>query len=187
MVVIFISDGIQCANDALMASRSSRLLRYKGDGILKAIGLILMGVAITGVLYFASQSARDVLNPQQPDHTLSVSSALSRIVSVENQIAGLSNTHKVIIPFKAGLDGYYAPDKFYQPGKLELRPGDSVEWINEDTVIHTASSSAFNSGALWPAGSSQGPFTFEHTFHNPGTYYYTCELHPQMIGEVIVK
>ena len=39
---------------------------------------------------------------------------------------------------------------------------------------------AFNSGV------PQGHGTFQHTFTQPGSYPYICQIHPQMRGTVIV-
>lgn len=48
-----------------------------------------------------------------------------------------------------------------------------------------------NSGAIFPVGQSppESPpmEEFTLTFENPGTYEYTCVLHPWMVGNVLVS
>ena len=77
----------------------------------------------------------------------------------------------------------------FNPDVLNVAPGTTVVWQNNDKVSHTVTSgnpsdnqtgTIFDS-SLIPAGKS---FTF--TFNNPGTYNYFCQVHPWMTGEVIV-
>jgi plastocyanin len=69
----------------------------------------------------------------------------------------------------------------FHPVAVKLRPGDVVEWRNDDLVPHTASSASFSSGTI-VAGQS-----WRHTFTNAGKFPYVCSFHPQMKGVVIVK
>jgi plastocyanin len=73
----------------------------------------------------------------------------------------------------------------FQPKILEIAPGTTVTWQNNDDVPHTASSTAsppaFDSGAL------DTDDTFSFTFAAPGTYPYFCKVHPHMTGMVVVK
>ena len=82
-------------------------------------------------------------------------------------------------------------DKAFQPNPLTIKVGDNVTWINNDTVMHTVTSSSgptdpnegkqFNSGLL-----AEGqPVT--HTFKKVGEFNYFCQVHPNMIGKIIVK
>ena len=60
---------------------------------------------------------------------------------------------------------------------------NTVNWVNEDTVPHTAHSDVyeFDTGIMWPGAK------YTHTFTRPGVYTYHCDYHPWMIGKVIVK
>ena len=62
-----------------------------------------------------------------------------------------------------------------------LRVGDSIEWVNNDIFLHsaTAKDKAFDvelrPGAhLWT------------TFHKAGTYPFACRYHPGMTGTLVV-
>jgi plastocyanin len=88
----------------------------------------------------------------------------------------------------------------YQPAKLTIRVGETVEWKNIGNSVHHASSDPseavnpadvsnppgakpFDSGFLQPGQS------FTYTFTVPGTYKYICAPHETsgMEGEVVVK
>jgi plastocyanin len=69
----------------------------------------------------------------------------------------------------------------FSPATIEVKSGGVVEWKNDDLVPHTATSRAFDSGAI---ASGQ---TWRHTFTNVGAFPYVCTFHPQMKGVVNVK
>jgi plastocyanin len=70
----------------------------------------------------------------------------------------------------------------YGPDPVEVAPGTTVTWFNEDRTPHTATAvdHAFDSGYM-----AQGA-TWSRTFDTPGTYAYFCLYHPRMRGTVIV-
>jgi hypothetical protein len=72
------------------------------------------------------------------------------------------------------------PGKLFSPAHVDIHPGDSVTWRNGDFAAHDVRSSAFASPQL----SRFGAFT--QRFDTPGTYTYTCSLHPFMTGTVNV-
>ncbi len=69
---------------------------------------------------------------------------------------------------------------FGQP--LTVPVGTTVVWTNQDDVPHTvtATNGAFASRQL-----SKGA-TFKFTFAKEGTFDYSCTVHPNMKGQVIV-
>ncbi|MDQ4066799.1 MAG: plastocyanin/azurin family copper-binding protein [Thermoproteota archaeon] len=79
-------------------------------------------------------------------------------------------------------------DAFFQPNPVQVSIGDTVEWINRDSIPHTVTSrqnltpdEQFDSGILTPNS------PFEHTFTEAGEYPYSCVLHPNHGGTVIVS
>lgn len=94
-------------------------------------------------------------------------------------------TNKVAIVVGAAL----LRDKAYQPNPVNIKAGGVVTWNNEDTVVHTVTSGTglqdphlgnqFDSGLL---GSH-----FSHIFFKAGVFPYFCQIHPTMVGKVIVK
>jgi len=88
----------------------------------------------------------------------------------------------------------------YQPDRVTIRAGDTVEWKNNGMVSHSATddpsrankpdnallpreAKPFNSGSVMPGN------TFRSTFSVPGRYRYFCLSHEadKMIGEIEVK
>jgi plastocyanin len=72
----------------------------------------------------------------------------------------------------------------YNPDDLMVDVGETVKWINMDSVTHTVTSvsgSELDSQEI-PAGG-----VWEHTFSTPGTFEYACTIHPGMMGKVTVN
>jgi plastocyanin len=72
----------------------------------------------------------------------------------------------------------------YNPNPIEIKVGDTVTWINNDSSPHTVTSSSndrtFDSDVL-----TRGE-TFSFTFDKEGQFPYFCTLHPNMVGTVVV-
>ena len=81
-------------------------------------------------------------------------------------------------------------DQAYDPNPVKVKSGDTVTWTNDDSQIHTVTSGTdssdpnmekeFDSSML-----SQNQ-TFSHKFNTAGEFPYFCQLHPTMVGKVIV-
>jgi plastocyanin len=74
-------------------------------------------------------------------------------------------------------------DFMFMPTTLTVNAGAEVSWVNKDDEPHTVVSDAglFRSGAL----DTDESFSFK--FDKPGTYHFTCSIHPRMVGTIIVK
>ena len=69
----------------------------------------------------------------------------------------------------------------FSPATLTVSAGRTVVWANTSSLPHTVTASgAFDSGMLMPGA------TYSYAFSSPGTYSYTCILHPGMAGTVTV-
>ena len=71
---------------------------------------------------------------------------------------------------------------------IEITQGESIAWVNADGVPHTVTSGSagqangdFDSNLLGPGQS------FVRQFDQVGSFAFTCTIHPQMNGTVIVK
>jgi plastocyanin len=73
-------------------------------------------------------------------------------------------------------------DLTFEPPVIEVESGSSVTWTNDDSVPHTATANdgAFDSGVLMTGDA------FSQTFDTPGSYDYSCAIHPSMTGTVVV-
>src|ERR687898_719738 len=73
-------------------------------------------------------------------------------------------------------------DHAFNPAQLNLAPGTTVTFVNNDTEPHTATADngLFDTGVLEPGSS------FEVLLDGSGTVTYHCELHPDMKGSIVV-
>ncbi|MEA2332073.1 MAG: hypothetical protein QOH58_2211 [Thermoleophilaceae bacterium] len=72
----------------------------------------------------------------------------------------------------------------FDPGEVTVKAGDTVTWVNDDTVGHDVTGDDFKSGD--PGAMASGD-TFDHTFDEAGTFDYVCSVHPGMDGSVKVQ
>jgi plastocyanin len=84
-----------------------------------------------------------------------------------------------------------SPD--YDPDELTVSAGAEVTVVNQDTVLHTATSGTgtsdpqsaqmFDSGFIGPGQS--GALSLAQV--SPGQYDYYCQVHPYMTGKLVVQ
>jgi plastocyanin len=98
---------------------------------------------------------------------------------------------KVIIVPGAGTLG----DKGFSPNPINIKVGDTVTWTNSDNMEHTVTSGTgpsaqsngkqFDSGLSGPTALTAGK-TFSHQFTKAGEFPYFCQIHPTLVGKVVV-
>ena len=96
--------------------------------------------------------------------------------SIQQPTASIpSNSTVVRIVANAGSNSF-------SPNPVEVKVGETVTWINDDSGRHTVTSKdgVFDSGMMGKAQS------FSFTFDKAGEYPYFCEPHPTMVGTVVV-
>ena len=76
--------------------------------------------------------------------------------------------------------------KDFQFGPVELTTslGDTVTWSNRDEAAHTVRGN--DKLPTMSEDLAQGA-TYSFTFDMPGTYEYSCTIHPSMRGTVVVR
>ena len=69
----------------------------------------------------------------------------------------------------------------FAPKQITVRVGDTVEWVNEDIVAHTATARdrSWDVNVLTKRSGRM-------TMQAPGTVSYFCRYHPNMRGEIVV-
>jgi plastocyanin len=71
-------------------------------------------------------------------------------------------------------------DNRFHPAVIQVKPGQTVTWSFDDGgATHNVKGKGWGSG-------NQASGTFRHTFTAPGSYRYSCTLHPGMNGRVDV-
>jgi plastocyanin len=73
----------------------------------------------------------------------------------------------------------------YQPGRIQVKAGTTVTWVNEDEIFHTVTAERKDGGFDAPLDGKGKRFSF--TFSQPGTYGYSCNRHEHMRGEIEVR
>ncbi|MFI5268550.1 MAG: cupredoxin domain-containing protein, partial [Chloroflexota bacterium] len=70
----------------------------------------------------------------------------------------------------------------FQPAVITVSTGTTVTWTNKDIEQHTvtARDKAFNSDVI------NSDKTFTYTFTKAGSFEYFCQIHPHMVGTVVV-
>jgi plastocyanin len=71
----------------------------------------------------------------------------------------------------------------FTPKELTVKAGTTIVFRNRDDIPHSVvgGKGEFHSKAL------DTDDVFEFTFAKAGTYSYSCGLHPQMQGRIVVK
>ena len=71
---------------------------------------------------------------------------------------------------------------------VEINSGESITWVNADGVPHTVTSGSSGVAEDLFDSSQFGPGqTFTYRFDEAGTFPFTCTIHPQMNGTIIVN
>jgi plastocyanin len=64
-----------------------------------------------------------------------------------------------------------------------VQTGDTVVWINDDVVPHTAT----DLGKSFDSGEIESGHEWRFVARAPGTFAYECTLHPTMRGTLVVR
>lgn len=80
-------------------------------------------------------------------------------------------------------------ERFLEPETLEIKIGEKVMWVNDDTAAHTITSGTAAGGSdhIFDSSLFMSKSTFEITFNQKGTYNYYDMVHPWIAGKIIVK
>jgi plastocyanin len=71
----------------------------------------------------------------------------------------------------------------FVPVVLTVARGDTVEWVNQDSFIHTTAADS----AAWSSPEIATGHRFLFVARQPGRLPYHCAAHPIMRGEIVVQ
>lgn len=74
-------------------------------------------------------------------------------------------------------------DFMFVPTSLTVKTGSTVTWANKDDEPHTVVSDT----GLFRSGAMDTNESFSFKFDKPGTYHFTCSIHPRMVGTIVVQ
>lgn len=88
------------------------------------------------------------------------------------QAQGAGQTHTIVIR-----------QMQFNPAQVSVKPGETIEWKNEDIFAHsaTANDGSFDSGLIAPGGS------WSTVISGTGTVGYHCRPHPNMTASLVVS
>lgn len=72
----------------------------------------------------------------------------------------------------------------YAPNPVTVKVGTQVNWLNKDTITHTATADngSFNVNPISAMSAQGAPVTM----NTVGTFAYHCSIHPTMVGSIVV-
>jgi plastocyanin len=148
-----------------------------------ATGNFRLGLGQQG-LYSAFAQVHNSSVPSLSNYPVTNNSNKSLPLSLSNNMSFPKST-KVTIVIGAALKR----DKAFQPNPIFIAKNGTVTWINKDTVTHTVTSgngiSDPNMGKEFDSGMLGKGFSF--MFGKSGNFSYFCQVHPTMIGKVVVQ
>lgn len=77
----------------------------------------------------------------------------------------------------------------FAPNAINVIPGSTVSWTNDDITEHTVTANEEGSSAappLFDSGPIPPGMAWDNKFDSPGTFGYHCSIHPWMTGRVAV-
>jgi plastocyanin len=74
----------------------------------------------------------------------------------------------------------------FTPVDIQIAPGQTVTWVNQDSMAHTSTVDNMNVADKWDSGNINPGQSFSKTFTTPGVYTYHCIIHPNVRGTIRV-
>ncbi|HEY4518571.1 MAG TPA: cupredoxin family copper-binding protein [Candidatus Paceibacterota bacterium] len=140
------------------------------SGLSTVVIVIVLALAIVAAVLIANKV---ILAP---------SSATSEEAASKVE-APVSNPNPIPEPAKPTAHTVNISGFAFASASLQIKKGDSVIWVNQDSAPHTATAvaSTFDTGTL-----SNGQSSAAVKFSSAGTYSYICAFHPSMKGTITV-
>jgi plastocyanin len=71
----------------------------------------------------------------------------------------------------------------FVPSRIHVAVGDTIAWVSEDIVPHTATAAT----GVWDSGTIAAKGRATVVIRAPGRVEYLCALHPSMKGTVVAE
>jgi len=124
--------------------------------------------------------------------TASLASVMSVLLAALAPLAGLRSHASAGQPTRSGTAAATVVtveirELKFQPATVTVHEGETVEWKNDDIVPHTATADGNGEKPIFDSGNIQTGAAWRHVAPQKGTYSYSCTLHPNMHGKLIVE
>ena len=80
-------------------------------------------------------------------------------------------------------------DLAFSPARVEIENGDTVRWINRDSVPHSATSGSpdiDHPGTAFDSGEMASGQSVCYRFHTVGEFTYFCTVHPEQMRDAVI-
>ncbi len=152
-------------------------LAKKRPSLVKRVGSIFAIVAVTGIIMWF---AFEFMHTDGSMHT--------NDFMIHHQI-GVEEPTKEVIPegkifaIQILKDSFQEGNPDYAPDVAVVSHGDTIQWTNEDSTIHTVTSKS-GFGKIFDSGSMDAGDVFTLNTSNlaVGEYEYLCVVHPWMVA-----
>ena len=148
-------------------------------------GILGVTVMVTAAILAADKLSIDEVSGQQTEG------------NIDNNTSATVNAEAIEVSIVPGAAALW--NKAYSPNPINIKVGDTITWTNNDTSdapFHTITSGTgpddenkgqeFDSGLTGATALMTKGTTFTYTFDAAREFPYFCQLHPTMIGKVIV-
>ena len=98
-------------------------------------------------------------------------------------VMGAMEMHIPSMAHAADATKIIVKDFMFNPTPLTVKAGSTVTWTNMDDEPHTVVSDT----GVFKSGGMDTNESFSFKFDKPGTYHFTCSIHPRMVGTVVVQ
>ncbi len=141
---------------------------------MKRLLYIITLSAISVLVFAAIAAAQSVL-----DGTVGTNQGATQPAAVPAETTAPAET---TVPAPSGTITVDIRDHAFNPAQLNVAPGTTVTFVNNDIEPHTATADngLFDTGVLQPG------YSFDVFLEGSGTVTYHCELHPDMQGSIVV-
>jgi plastocyanin len=181
------------ASPAQVSSEPQVTMQFAGTGIQR-VGVTVTVGHVTQQATISILVRPQVAGPPKPVRRLADRAAHGRSTPLRPAVAHA--VHKRSAPVRPVADhvsprpaahaaadpGVTIADFNFNAATVTIHTGETITWTNDGPSSHTATASngSFNTGILKKGASAS------HTFTQPGTYSYICQIHPFMHGTVVV-
>jgi plastocyanin len=160
------------------------MMRYAGGDLMKRLMYIITFSAMAVLVFAAIAVAQSVPVAQEPNqNTTSVQN--STTVPATTPVPATTTVTTTVPATTPAPNSEITVDissHGFDPAQLNVAPGTTVRFRNNDTESHTATADngLFDTKVLEPG------YSFEVLLEGSGAVTYHCELHPDMQGSIVV-
>jgi len=123
-------------------------------------------------------------NPDYRDKILTIFILTVILISgCVQQDRSQTNSNLISTPSISNLQTLITIKNFtFNPSSITIKAGETVTWTNKDSAPHAITATGIFNSKILNKGES-----FNYTFNEIGIFNYTCTIHPQMKGTIIVN